>query len=204
MRTVLGHRSLALPLALISRSFGSKSPKPVDPSTLPKANHLYIKEIHEPKYLELLKPRIPFYDFVNIQVKGYDYVVLEEYVKFIQKTAKHLKLNMHDFWGVPAVSMKQDNYQPASQLISSTETVKIHERTVQLKQITCKDCSILIEAVQAGKPPLVSLKVSQHDSDDEEWRYIPDMMLKGFEQELVELQDQPVSVLTTAKTTKKK
>ena len=186
------------------RFFGAKPPKE-DPLTLmERPKPLYIKEIHEPKYLELLKPQIPFYELVNIQVRGYDYVVLEQYVRFVQKTAKNLGITLNKFWGVPAQHIKQDAYQPASELVVGSETVRIHERTVQVKHLTSKVCSIFVEVLRSTKPPLVTLKISEHTPEDEEVRYIPDLMLMGMEKELEELKNTPVSVLSTTTQQKKK
>lgn len=183
-----------------SRFFSFKG----DPSApVEKAAPLYLKKYHEPKYLELLKPQIPFYELVNFKVRGYDHVVLEEYVRFIQKTASHLSINHTKFWAVPPVSLKQDTLQATSELVSSSETVKIHERTVQVKHMTSKVCSIFLDAVKAAKPPLVTLHVSEHKQEDEEVRYIPDLLLLGMEKELDELKSQPVSVLTGVKTKQK-
>lgn len=46
----------------------------VDPTTWVPRN-IYIKKIHEPDYLELLKPEIPFYELVNCQVSALKVVV---------------------------------------------------------------------------------------------------------------------------------
>jgi ribosomal protein S10 len=170
--------------------------QPISAADRPKA--LYLKQYHEPKYLELLKPQIPFYDVVNVKVRGYDYAVLEEYIRFIQRTAKTLNIKLQDFWALPAVSIKQESLHHASEMVSGSETIKIHERTVQVKHMTSKICSIFIEAIQAAKPTLVTLHLSEHSNDAEEARYIPDLMLKSMEEELTELKETPVSVLSPA------
>lgn len=199
MNSLTKHSRLIFPRLFFAVRFkGVKGgPEPINEAERQKP--LYMKRYHEPKYLELLKPQIPFYELVNVKVQGYDYAVLEEYVQFIQRTAKTLKITQHKYWGVPAVSIRQDCLHHASELVSGSEVVKIHERTIQFKHMTSKICSLFLEAIQAGKPPLVSLHVVEHQPYAEEVRYIPDLLLKSMEDELADLKDTPVSVLGPVK-----
>lgn len=50
--------------------------------------------IYEPEYLDLLKPDIPEYEQVNVQMKGYDFAVLESFQKFIHMTAENLNIEI--------------------------------------------------------------------------------------------------------------
>lgn len=43
-----------------------KDAGPGDPQYMPKTT--YVPKYHEPEYLKLLKPAIPFYELVNFQV----------------------------------------------------------------------------------------------------------------------------------------
>lgn len=67
-----------------------------------------------------------------------------------------------------------------------------------MKHVTSRNMSIFIEAIQAGKPPGVLIKVKRHEPQDEEVRYIPDLKLAEMEKELEEWK-QPVSVLEKSK-----
>lgn len=164
---------------------------------------LYLKQLHEPKYLQLLRPGIPFYELVNVRVRGFDFPVLEAYVRFVQQICKDLKLTTNKFWGVPAVSMRFDSYQPASELVSNSDVVKIHERTLQIKYMTSCTAAIFIETIMCGKPPGVVIRMACHEAHDDDVRYIRDLQLEALEKDLETLKSEPVSVLTQVKKKKK-
>jgi large subunit ribosomal protein L48 len=52
--------------------------------------------IYDPPYLEAMKPKIPIYDTLNVQMKGYDFVLLENYQKMVYKIAKMMDINVED------------------------------------------------------------------------------------------------------------
>lgn len=52
--------------------------------------------VYEPDYLDMLKPDIPEYDEVNVQIKGYDFAVLESFQKFVHTTAENMNIEVSD------------------------------------------------------------------------------------------------------------
>ena len=52
--------------------------------------------IYEPEYLDTLKPDIPEYGEVNIQIKGYDFAILESFQKLVHTYAKNMDLEVSD------------------------------------------------------------------------------------------------------------
>lgn len=46
-----------------------------------------------------MKPKYPVYACVNIQIKGYDFPVLEAYQRFLHRTAQSLDLDVTDRYG---------------------------------------------------------------------------------------------------------
>lgn len=55
---------------MMCKRWKMKIPKPIDP-TSPEyvpPTRWYEKRYHEPEYLDLLKPQIPFYELINVQV----------------------------------------------------------------------------------------------------------------------------------------
>lgn len=51
----------------------------------------------DPPYLKDLTPEIPEYDAVNIQIKGYDFAVLENYQSLIHRIAKTMDIEVEDW-----------------------------------------------------------------------------------------------------------
>lgn len=45
---------------------------------------------------QLMKPKYPIYETINIQIKGYDYSILENYQKFIHRMAESMDLDIAD------------------------------------------------------------------------------------------------------------
>lgn len=43
-----------------------------------------------------MKPKYPQYETINIQVKGYDYSILENYQKFVHNMAESMDLDICD------------------------------------------------------------------------------------------------------------
>lgn len=48
-------------------------------------------------YLQELTPKYPVYPCVNLQVKGYDFAILESYQRFLHRTADSLDLDILDW-----------------------------------------------------------------------------------------------------------
>ena len=159
-----------------------------------KVNPLYIKEYHEPKYLEALRPKVPYYEYYNIQIKGYDFATVESFAKLVNRLCKDVGLSLNNYWAVPSVVLKYETYADESSHIENTEEIKIHTRTVQVKNMTTTQLAILVDAVNQGKPAGVIVSFMEHQKGHEDVRYIPDLKLAALEKELGEAKE-PVSVL---------
>lgn len=198
-------RSLALHRRLLLlRSFAADA---ADGATAPSAaSALYLKQLHEPQYLQLLKPGTPFYESLNVRVRGFDFPILESYVRWLQQVcASDLRLTTSAFWGVPAVSLRLDAYQSSVTSgggghrldVSCSDHVRLHERTLQLRYVTTVAAGALAEAAMCGKPAGVTVRLSVHDvALDDDVRFIPDLQLEAMQQELELLRKEPISVLS--------
>ncbi|XP_022235533.1 uncharacterized protein LOC106475790 isoform X1 [Limulus polyphemus] len=51
---------------------------------------------YEPEYLELLKPSVPLYEVLNVQVKGHDFAVLEQFAKYVHNIALKMDIEVED------------------------------------------------------------------------------------------------------------
>lgn len=52
--------------------------------------------VYEPEYLDMLKPNIPEYEAVNVQIKGYDFAILESFQKFVHSIADNMDIEVSD------------------------------------------------------------------------------------------------------------
>jgi hypothetical protein len=48
--------------------------------------------------LKVVGPQIPLYEPLNVQIKSYDYTVLETFSSYIHKTAEHLEIEVEDWY----------------------------------------------------------------------------------------------------------
>lgn len=62
---------------------------------LPTVSRRY-GSVYEPEYLDHLKPDIPEYEEINVQIKGYDFAVLESFQKFVHVTAENMSIEVSD------------------------------------------------------------------------------------------------------------
>ncbi|CAG2115461.1 unnamed protein product [Medioppia subpectinata] len=146
------------------------------------------KGVDEPKYLDYLKPQIPYYPLINVQVRGYDYVVLESYGKFLHNLMNKLGVNVVKYWCSPLQSLRYDSLRPESEVTDSQFTLNIYERSLQIENLSAKMAPVLLEIVLSSLPAGVHMSAEEHDpSVHEESRYIPDLQLAAFKSELQEL-----------------
>lgn len=56
----------------------------------------HYSNVYEPDYLDLLKPNIPEFKEVNVQMKGYDFAVLESFQKLVHSIADNMDIEISD------------------------------------------------------------------------------------------------------------
>lgn len=143
--------------------------------------------LFEPDYLDHLNPEIPLYDEVNVQLKGYDFPVLESYQKFVYKIAASLSIQSDESWALPPQKFNITRMEPNSSVVDANYHLRIYERNVQVVDIPATIMPIFIEAIQTGLPEGVDMKVELYTNEHDENRYIPDLELKDLEAKLEEM-----------------
>uniref|UniRef100_A0A182WJ62 HEAT repeat-containing protein 6 n=1 Tax=Anopheles minimus TaxID=112268 RepID=A0A182WJ62_9DIPT len=129
-----------------------------------------MNRIYEPDYLELLKPKYPLYDTLNLTIKGYDYPLLESYQKFIHNVADSMDLEIADGYAKPPQKLNVQKFKPSSSIIDSEYKLTVYERTVQVEKVQAPLYPLLLRTLQAALPEGVTLKVSEHTWEQEEAR----------------------------------
>lgn len=133
--------------------------------------------VYEPDYLEMLKPEIPTYSMLNVQITGYTYPVLENYQSFIHKIAKIMDIDVDNGWALPPKVLKIQKFKPRSTVVSAEYNLNIYERNIQLADVTSAQCPLLIRILEDTLPQGITLNVTIFDPDMELKRYIPDKAL---------------------------
>ncbi|GJQ78803.1 putative ribosomal protein, L48 [Trypoxylus dichotomus] len=145
---------------------------------------LYSNDLFEPDYLEAMKSKIPLYDVLNIQIKGYDYPVLESFQKLIHSLAKNMDINVEDAWALPHLDLSVSTYKPKSELVDNQYNLKVYRRTVQVTDISSIQLPLLLRAIETCIPAGVTVNVVNHADHYDEERYIPDKELLTLKQTL--------------------
>lgn len=148
------------------------------------SNLRFYGSVYEPEYLSQLVPEIPTYDILNVQMKGYDFTILEHYAKYVLKTANHMDVEVEDSWATPGRVLKIQSYSPGAVVTEKEYHLTLHERNIQVTNVPSITLPLFIEVLQNSLPEGVQLVVHPHKEEHETERYIPDLELKALRQEL--------------------
>ncbi|EDO64559.1 39S ribosomal protein L48, mitochondrial [Anopheles arabiensis] len=165
-----------------ARAFSGTGARSFSHSAFTCTNRMY-----EPDYLELLKPKYPLYETLNVTIKGYDYPLLESYQRFIHNVADSMDLEIADGYAQPPQKLNVQKFKPNSSVIDSEYKLTVYERTVQVEKVQAPLYPLLLRTLQAALPEGVTLKVTEHTWEQEEARYVPDRDLKELKQQLDEM-----------------
>ncbi|XP_076354115.1 mitochondrial ribosomal protein L48 isoform X2 [Tachypleus tridentatus] len=144
---------------------------------------------HEPEYLELLKPPVPLYDVLDVQVKGYDFAVVEQFAKYVHNIALKMDIEVEDSWATPSQSLHVTNFKPESTVVENSYHLNIYERNVQVSGLSATIAPTFLEVIQKSLPEGVNFCVQLHQQEFEEMRYIPDLQLEDFKRQLDEIKN---------------
>ncbi|XP_034255338.1 uncharacterized protein LOC117653639 [Thrips palmi] len=157
-------------------------PESTDGFVLPGRKHVY-----EPGYLDKLKPAIPPYDLIDIEMKGYDFAVLENLQSIVCKLLTASNIDVIDGWAVRAESWHIQRFEPNSSKVAGEFNMKEYKRMLQLADLPATKLGLVIELLQSVAPPGVTCSVLQHSEQIEKDKYIPDMGIKALQEQLDEL-----------------
>lgn len=151
-----------------------------------------VPDLHEPAYLADLKPKVGYYELLNLQLKGYDFVVLEKYQSYLHKIMKKMNINVVDAWSAPHQELQLQILADKSTSVEEDYKLKIYERNLQMKDALVTKLPILIDIINMTSPPGVSFNIDRHSAADEDRLYFKDSVLEKLKDDLQELKDTPL------------
>ncbi|KAH9516384.1 FEZ-like protein [Dermatophagoides farinae] len=155
-----------------------------------RASTFCLKGIHEPEYLDYLKPQIPFYNLINIQIKAHDFAVLESYGSYLHRLSNRLGLVVVKYWCAPNTTKKIETLQHESSVVQHEYELNLYERNIQIEKVSSRIMSLLVEVVHRSLPAGVQLSIHEHNHElHEKTRYITDHELLQYKKELKLLLD---------------
>lgn len=134
--------------------------------------------------LQSLKPKFPQIESLNVQIKGYDFPLLESYQRFLHGVAEYLDLDVSDCYALPPQKTQVQRLRPNSTVIEAEYKLTTYERNLQLNNVDAPVFPQFLRIAQAALPEGVHLTVVEHTDDIEERRYVPDRDLLDLKAEL--------------------
>lgn len=132
----------------------------------------------EPTYLDE-KPDEPTYKPLDINLKGYDFVTVESFAKYVHHLTAELGIESKMF-PVPARSYGVSSFKPNSNNIESVYDLTMYHRTIQVTDMKSRIAPILIEAMQLNVPQGVDITVKYPEPEETEFRYVPSVQIQDL------------------------
>jgi len=143
----------------------------------------------EPDYLDAAGPQIPLYPPLNIQVKGYNFDVLESLQSWIHRMAENMGITVSDAWATPAKSYTMTTYHPGGTLPRDTFDVNLFERNVQVVNMRSIDAPLLLDTVRRALPEGVTMTIHEHTVEMAEERWISDPFIDSLRSQISSSKD---------------
>ncbi|KAJ1370915.1 hypothetical protein KIN20_032740 [Parelaphostrongylus tenuis] len=145
--------------------------------------------LYEPKFPDTRE--YPEYDLLNVRIQGYDFTYIEKFQGYIDRMARRFKFNVVESYAVAAQTQRVVVYKPNSTIVDSEVNLALYDRVVRIGNVATPHLQLFIALVEAHLPVGVTVTFKQHEKADEDYRYIPDLLLKQKQEELKSL-DNPI------------
>ncbi|OWR41585.1 large ribosomal subunit protein mL48 [Danaus plexippus] len=166
----------------------------INPKTFAKQNvsfqcaqKRHKSDLYEPDYLISMQPDEPVYNLINLQLKSYDFTLLESCQKEIHRYAEVMGIEVEDGWATPAQQLKIQRFKPNSTAMESEYHLNVYERNVQVSDVPAWALGTLLRVSRALLPEGCTLNVHEHTQAHDEIRYVPDNDLIELKQQLEEM-----------------
>ncbi|XP_036328689.1 39S ribosomal protein L48, mitochondrial [Rhagoletis pomonella] len=173
---------------LVLRLLSSTAPATLNIATATTRHYSDGRSVYEPDYLESLKPKFPQYSCLDVQIKGYDYPILESYQRYLHSIAEYLDIDVSDCYALPPQTTKVQRLRPNSAIVDAEYRLTVYERNLQINDVNAPIYPVFLRIAQAALPAGVQLSVQEHSEELEERRYVPDRDLLDLKAELGRMQ----------------
>uniref|UniRef100_A0A0K0F9U5 39S ribosomal protein L48, mitochondrial (inferred by orthology to a human protein) n=1 Tax=Strongyloides venezuelensis TaxID=75913 RepID=A0A0K0F9U5_STRVS len=147
----------------------------------------------DPKYLR--QPEIkdhrkyPEYPQISIVLQGYDYVPIELFQSFVHRISKRFKFNVVESYAVPGKQERVVLYKPNSSVVDKEYLLTLYQRIVRIDNIPSVKLQLFAQILRTHTPIGVDITIKDFTKEDDNCRYIPDLLLKEKQEELKMLDD---------------
>ncbi|KAH9509322.1 hypothetical protein Btru_046772 [Bulinus truncatus] len=127
----------------------------------------------EPDNLKL-EPDVPEFSALHIRLKGYDYAVLESYLKYLHQAMESIFNLENDAWPSPARTSEARIFHTRSTVVKDKYNLRKYDRTVLIENVQTFRVPILLEYIRRNCPEGVEVALKEPSQEEEEFRYVPD------------------------------
>ncbi|XP_075233545.1 mitochondrial ribosomal protein L48 [Lycorma delicatula] len=138
----------------------------------------------DPPYLDAMRPKVPVYEVINVQIKGYDFALVESYQSLVHNIAKTMELDVADSWATPATTTKVNKFKPLSTVVDSEFNLTLYERNVQVLDLPSSTAAVLVELLHSCLPQGLTVTLHAHTDEHEDIRYVPAYELDELKSQL--------------------
>ncbi|TPP65281.1 39S ribosomal protein L48 mitochondrial [Fasciola gigantica] len=139
----------------------------------------------DPPYL-LAKPPFPFYAELQFDLRGFDFVVLEHYVKYLRKFFGKLNLEFSGF-ALPAQRTTYKLYHQNSTNVRAEFELSKYRRICRVAKLKAIYLPIVMDVLYQNLPEGLELSVEKTDTKVDEERYVPQLEVQALQEELSKL-----------------
>ncbi|CAJ0588787.1 unnamed protein product [Cylicocyclus nassatus] len=143
--------------------------------------------LYEPKFPD--RREYPEYETLNVRIQGYDFTHIEKFQGYVDRMARRFKFNVIDSYAVAAQTQRVVVYKPNSTIVENEVNLSLYDRVVRLGNVPAPHLQLFISLIQTHVPVGVTVTFKEHEKADEDYRYIPDILLKQKQEELKALDD---------------
>ncbi|KJH45891.1 hydrolase, TatD family [Dictyocaulus viviparus] len=141
--------------------------------------------LYEPKFLDTRE--YPEYDLLNIRIQGYDFTYLEKFQSYVDRMARRFNFKVVESYAVASQTQRAVVYKQNSTIVDDEVNLALYDRVVRIAGVAAPHLQLFILLIQTHLPIGVSVTFKQFEKSDEDYRYIPDLLLKQKQEELKSL-----------------
>uniref|UniRef100_A0A0K2V8E6 Small ribosomal subunit protein uS10 domain-containing protein n=1 Tax=Lepeophtheirus salmonis TaxID=72036 RepID=A0A0K2V8E6_LEPSM len=141
----------------------------------------------EPDYLDTLDPEPDVYAPMNIQIKGYDFHILEHFHRLVKSLSLKMELDVGECWATPGRNLQVDTFAVGGTEVKDSFYLTVYERNVQIINLKSNEAPVLLDMIKTATPPGVKVAFYEHLEEHVESRYIPDPFIDGLRSEILEI-----------------
>ncbi|CAK9303549.1 unnamed protein product [Gordionus sp. m RMFG-2023] len=115
---------------------------------------------------------------INVQIKSYDFAVLENFQSSLHRISKSLNIKIKDAHGTPANTTKITTFKKRSKIPENSYMLNMYQRNIIFENLSALQFPIVYEIFNTILPEGVKISFKYYQESDINYLYITDSELK--------------------------